>query len=81
MRRVRLVLWREKEAWEQRATLEAAGFEVLHEPLQDQKASGRKSDLTQNHVRRSGLDRGLVDFKIWAIDDTWSGLCFAQRKD
>jgi CheY-like chemotaxis protein len=45
------------------------------------KASGVKTDLTQTHVRRAGLDRGLVDFKICAIDDTWSGLCFARRKE
>ena len=45
------------------------------------KASGVKTDLTQTHVRRAGLERGLVDFKICAIDGTWSGLCFARRKE
>jgi CheY-like chemotaxis protein len=44
------------------------------------KASGIASDLTQVAVRRYGLDAGLVDYKISAIDDTWSGLCFARRK-
>jgi CheY-like chemotaxis protein len=44
------------------------------------KASGVASDLTQAAVRRYGLDAGLVDYKISAIDDTWSGLCFARRK-
>lgn len=44
------------------------------------KASAMKTDLTQNHVRRVGLDAGLVDFKICAIDETWSGLCFALRR-
>lgn len=44
------------------------------------KASGLKTDLTQNDVRRTGLDAGLVDFKICAIDKTWSGLCFARRR-
>jgi hypothetical protein len=44
------------------------------------KASGIVSDLTQNEVRATGLASGLVDFKICAIDDTWSGLCFTQRK-
>jgi CheY-like chemotaxis protein len=44
------------------------------------KASGVATDLTQNAVRRFGLDAGLVDFKISAIDATWSGLCFAQRR-
>jgi CheY-like chemotaxis protein len=44
------------------------------------KASGLKTDVTQNYVRQQGLDIGLVDFKICAIDETWSGLCFALRK-
>jgi len=44
------------------------------------KSSGVKSDLTQLVVRKVGLDSGLVDFKIAAIDETWSGLCFTKRK-
>jgi hypothetical protein len=31
-------------------------------------------------VRAHGLDAGLADFKICAIDETWSGLAFARRK-
>jgi hypothetical protein len=44
------------------------------------KASGVATDLTQNIVRRTGLDSGLVDYKICAIDETWSGLLFARRR-
>ena len=44
------------------------------------KASGIVTDLTQNVVRSTGLASGLVDFKICAIDATWSGLCFTRRK-
>jgi CheY-like chemotaxis protein len=44
------------------------------------KASGVATDLTQTYVRRTGLDRGLVDFKICAIDATWSGLRFSPRR-
>jgi hypothetical protein len=44
------------------------------------KASGIVTDLTQNEVRSIGLASGLVDFKICAIDATWSGLCFTKRK-
>ncbi len=44
------------------------------------KASGVTSDLTQIVVRKVGLDAGLVDFKIAAIDETWSGLRFARRR-
>ena len=43
------------------------------------QASGVKSDLTQADVRRIGLGNGLVDYKICAIDATWSGLKFARR--
>jgi CheY-like chemotaxis protein len=43
------------------------------------KASGVETDLTQQHVREFGLDRQFVDYKICAIDDTWSGLQFARR--
>ena len=45
------------------------------------KASGIVTDVTQNQVRATGLASGLVDFKICAIDATWSGLCFTQRKN
>ena len=44
------------------------------------KASGVKTDLTENVVRGFGLDADWVDYKICAIDDIWSGLCFARRK-
>jgi CheY-like chemotaxis protein len=44
------------------------------------KASGLATDLTQADVRAHGLDRGLVDYKICAIDGTWSGLKFARRR-
>jgi CheY-like chemotaxis protein len=44
------------------------------------KASGADSDLSEQAVRRAGLDAGLVDYKICAIDATWSGLLFTARK-
>ncbi len=43
------------------------------------KSSGVPTDLTFEHVQRIGLDAGLVDVKICAIDDTWSGLKFVYR--
>jgi CheY-like chemotaxis protein len=45
------------------------------------KASGVKTDLDGNLVREFGLDVGWVDYKVCAIDETWSGLCFARRKN
>jgi CheY-like chemotaxis protein len=44
------------------------------------KASGVKTDLTQTVIRKIGLAAGLVDYKICAIDVTWSGLKFTRRK-
>lgn len=44
------------------------------------KASGVASDLSQATVRGVGLASGLVDFKVCAIDATWSGLRFTRRK-
>ncbi len=43
------------------------------------RASGVPTDVTQADVRRFGLDAGFVDYKIAAIDATWSGLLFARR--
>jgi hypothetical protein len=44
------------------------------------KASGLKSDVTEDVVRAAGLANGLVDYKVCAINDIWSGLKFARRK-
>lgn len=44
------------------------------------KASGVRSDLDGNVVRRSGLAAGWVDFKVCSVDDTWSGLAFKRRR-
>ena len=44
------------------------------------QSSGLTSDLRQAGVRAAGLGNGLVDFKICAIDETWSGLQFAPRR-
>jgi CheY-like chemotaxis protein len=43
------------------------------------RASGVTSDLTQPSVRAYGLARGLVDFKVAALDEVWTGLRFARR--
>lgn len=43
------------------------------------KASGKATDLTEDVVRRVALERGLVDVKVCAIDDTWSGLKLVVR--
>ena len=43
------------------------------------KSSGVPTDLTFNNVQRIGLDCGLVDVKICAVDEVWSGLKFVIR--
>jgi len=40
------------------------------------KSSGVATDLTENMIRQSGLDAGLVDVKVCAVTDVWSGLKF-----
>ncbi len=43
------------------------------------KASGVATDLSENEVRRIGLEAGLVDVKVCAVNDIWSGLKFVYR--
>jgi hypothetical protein len=43
------------------------------------KTSGVETDLTEGIVREFGLGSGLVDVKVCAVDDTWSGLKFVRR--
>jgi hypothetical protein len=44
------------------------------------KSSGVATDLTEDVVRSTAIAAGLVDFKVCAIDATWSGLRFARAK-
>jgi hypothetical protein len=43
------------------------------------KASGVQTDLNENIVRDIGLAAGLVDVKVCAVDEIWSGLKFVYR--
>jgi len=43
------------------------------------RTSGVATDLNEAAVRRYGLSQGLVDNKVCAIDETWSGLRFVVR--
>ncbi|MBO3752474.1 hypothetical protein J5X84_41005 [Streptosporangiaceae bacterium NEAU-GS5] len=43
------------------------------------KSSGVPTDLSENPIRDYGLAEGLVDNKVAAIDETWSGLQFVYR--
>jgi len=44
------------------------------------KSSPLATDVSEREIRAAGLAHGLVDFKICAVDQDWSGLCFARRK-
>jgi hypothetical protein len=43
------------------------------------RSSGVATDLGDGPVRELGLAAGLVDNKVCAIDETWSGLRFVYR--
>lgn len=42
-------------------------------------ASKIKTDVNENVAREIGLKNGLVDVKVCAVDDVWSGLKFVFR--
>jgi hypothetical protein len=44
------------------------------------KASGIATDISERSIRAHGLENGWVDYKICAMDETWSGLAFVRRK-
>jgi len=56
--------------------LEPAGSLWISWP---KKASGVTTDITEDVVRAVALPTGLVDVKVAAIDDVWSGLKLVRR--
>ena len=71
----------------QRASLESR-FPILMRALTTdgalwiswpKKASGVATDLTEDAVRTVALAHGLVDVKVCAVDDVWSGLKLVRR--
>jgi hypothetical protein len=63
----------EMELWPAAKALAPAGMLWISWP---KKSSGVATDLTEDVVRQSGLDAGLVDVKVCAVTDVWSGLKF-----
>jgi len=45
------------------------------------KSSGVATDMTENVIREVALPTGLVDNKVCAIDETWSGLRLVIRRE
>jgi|ERR1700690_4000199 hypothetical protein len=63
----------EIDFWPAAQALAPAGMLWISWP---KKSSGVATDLTEDVVRGSGLDAGLVDVKVCAVTDVWSGLKF-----
>jgi len=66
----------DKEFSRYSARLTPAGILWISWP---KKTSGVQSDLNANVVRDIGLAKGMVDVKVCAVDDVWSGLKFVFR--
>ena len=45
------------------------------------KSSGVATDITEDTIRAVALPMGLVDIKVCAVDDVWSGLKVVVRKE
>lgn len=60
------------------AHLEKAGMLWVSWP---KGTSGVKTDVDENVLREVILPTGLVDVKVAAVDETWSGLKFVWRKE
>lgn len=80
----RLMLWFVRASHELAHAFEIAGVRMLPGCslwiIYPKKAGRFKVDFNQNDVRVLGLEAGLVDYKICAVDADWSGMKFARRK-
>src|SRR5438876_10367382 len=73
----------------ERAHLTAALRDTLSKPKQDRsiwvswpkKSSKVPTDITEDTIREVALPMGLVDIKVCAVDETWSGLKLVVRKE
>ena len=45
------------------------------------KSSGVSTDITEDTIREVALPLGLVDIKVCAVDEVWSGLKLMVRKE
>lgn len=66
----------EKEFLKLKAELKKEGMLWVSWP---KKSSKVESDLDENIIRNFGLLHGLVDVKVCAVDEVWSGLKFMYR--
>lgn len=80
----KLMLWFVRASHELAHAFEIAGVRMLKGCslwiIYPKQAGRFKIDFNQNDVRVLGLEAGLVDYKICAVDADWSGMKFARRK-
>ena len=80
----KLVLWFVRASHEIAAAFELAcarmpeGCSIWM--IYPKKAGRYRTDFNQNDIRLTGLEAGVVDYKICAVDADWSGMKFARRK-
>ena len=63
-----------------RASLAAMRADAVLWVSWPKKSAGLASELTEDQVRELALPLGLVDVKVCAVDETWSGLKLVVRK-
>ena len=70
-----------RSAFERRfaAVAKAVGEETLWMAW-PKRSSGVETDITEDTIREVALPKGLVDSKVCAIDETWSGLRLTKRR-
>ncbi|WP_345677233.1 DUF3052 family protein [Yinghuangia aomiensis] len=80
---VALAFFREKAVLADEATVLAAALRDTAALwiLWPRKAAGHVSDITENDLRDLFLLTGLVDVKVAAVGEDWSGLKFVRRKE
>lgn len=66
----------EREFLKLKAELKKDGMLWVSWPKKSSKVA---SDLDENIIRNFGLNNGLVDVKVCAVDEVWSGLKFMYR--
>jgi hypothetical protein len=79
-----LTLWFVKSARRYQAQFRPVMLALSGAPLWvawPKKASTIESDMSETIVREVALAHGLVDYKVCAIDDSWSGLKFSVRAE
>ncbi|MEV6168327.1 DUF3052 domain-containing protein [Streptomyces sp. NPDC051954] len=75
--------------YREHATLLAEGASLVRDLADDallwiawpRKAAGHQSDITENALRDLFLPLGVVDVKVAALGDDWSGLKFVRRRE